>query len=361
MVIQIILFITLVIFARCDTSNWNRNCVFAFIIACTVGLNMANGIYQSCIYGAAARIPHIKFTNAITIGMSLSGTITSLLNIASIAISPSEQAEIIVFFSLAAAILFFCLATEFYYVKYFSAQQQRKNLLNITVRDDEISTENDNDSLHDEESIGSSGSRRHNLRLSNWQLYVYTLTDIWPHLINIVLTYFLTFSLFPAVVANVHSSKTGTSLFNLPEKYFTPVCAFFTLNFFTSLGNWLAEYFPLGNWPGRIGFLAAIRFIMVPFFLYCNYSPPTSHRYHMPILIHEDWIFVLGVIVLALTAGYLSSLSMMYAPKSLRKRHHTTVRQEQLRTEAAGMISALTVILGILAGANSSLIYPRLI
>lgn len=325
---------------------------------------MANGIYQSCIYGAAARIPHIKFTNAITIGMSLSGTITSLLNIASIAISPSDQTEIIVFFSLAAAILFFCLATEFYYVKYFSAQQQRKNLLNITVRDDDVSSEEDDDddeSLNNEEPIGSSENVRYHSRLSKWQLYVFTLTDIWPHLINIVLTYFLTFSLFPAVVANVHSSKTGTSLFNLPEKYFTPVCAFFTLNFFTSLGNWFAEYFPLGNWPGRIGFLAIIRFIMVPFFLYCNYLPPTSHRYHIPILIHQDWIFVLGVVVLALTAGYLSSLSMMYAPKSLRKRNHTSVRQEQLRTEAAGMISALTVILGILAGANSSLIYPRLI
>src|SRR5699024_8149635 len=105
-------------FVRADTSHWTPGAVFAVTMLAAVGLNMANGVYQSCIYGAAARITAPCYTNAITTGMSLSGTVTSLLDIGSISVSPSSQTETMVFFAIAALILLLCLATEFGYVRF---------------------------------------------------------------------------------------------------------------------------------------------------------------------------------------------------------------------------------------------------
>lgn len=367
LIIQIVLFLILILFACIETESWSENLVFLYIILCTIGLNMANGIYQSCIYGSAARIPQLRYTNAITIGMSLSGTITSLLNIGSIAISPSPKTEIIVFFSFAAIILGVCFGIEYYYVNHFGSKQSDDNLLCITLIDDQNDSidgdiETSSDRLVDYDNLLNSSTHQ-NKRPDKWQLYIFTIIDIWPHLINIFLVYFLTFTLFPAVVANIHPANDQSHRRFMPidPKYFTPVYCFFAVNFFTSIGNFLAEKFPLSNNPFRLISLAILRFLMIPFFLFNNYLPPTAKRTRLPVWFDQDWIFLAGIIVLALGAGYLSSLSMMYAPKSVRKRQDTTVRDEQLRIEAAGMITALTVIIGILIGANSSLIYPLLI
>ena len=86
-------------------------------MASAIVINIANGVYQSCIYGLAARFP-MRYTNAVTTGMNLSGTIASLLTLLSIAISQhDEQLEAIIFFSFAVIQLSACLSTEFFFVK----------------------------------------------------------------------------------------------------------------------------------------------------------------------------------------------------------------------------------------------------
>lgn len=83
-------------------------------------INMANGVYQGCVYGTAADLP-MKYTNAVTIGMNLSGTLSALLMIASIAIAPDPQKVAIYFFSSAVVFLLICVITYFYMLRNVSS------------------------------------------------------------------------------------------------------------------------------------------------------------------------------------------------------------------------------------------------
>lgn len=76
-----------------------------------VVVNMANGVYQGCVYGTAAKLP-MEYTNAVTTGINLSGTISSVFMIVSISVSPDPKTVAIIFFSYALFILCVCFVGE---------------------------------------------------------------------------------------------------------------------------------------------------------------------------------------------------------------------------------------------------------
>lgn len=95
-----------------DSSGW-PSIFFWLTMLSAVAINLANGIYQSCAYGLAARFP-MKYTNSVVMGMNVSGTIAAILMIISIALSPKENLEALIFFSCAVIILFICFIGQFY-------------------------------------------------------------------------------------------------------------------------------------------------------------------------------------------------------------------------------------------------------
>jgi equilibrative nucleoside transporter 1/2/3 len=99
----------MIILAIIDSSSWPELFFWITMVLAAV-INMANGVYQGCVYGSAAQLP-MKFTNAVTIGMDLSGTVASLLLILTIAIAPHPQQVAIYFFSSAVFILLLCLSS----------------------------------------------------------------------------------------------------------------------------------------------------------------------------------------------------------------------------------------------------------
>lgn len=57
-----------------------------------------------------------------------------------------------------------------------------------------------------------------------------------------------------------------------------------------------------------------LRFLFIPFFLLCNYRPSGIERL-WPVLIHWDWAYWVGGMLLGLTSGYFSSMAMMFCPR----------------------------------------------
>jgi len=112
LLIQILIFIITIILAFIDSQSWPELFFWLTMLSAVV-INIANGVYQGCCYGSTAKLP-MKYTNAVTIGMNLSGTIAALFLILSIAMSPSLKIEAIIFFSCTAILLAACLLTEFY-------------------------------------------------------------------------------------------------------------------------------------------------------------------------------------------------------------------------------------------------------
>lgn len=107
LIIQSVIFIFTIILANIDSTSWPEIFFWLTMISAAI-INMANGVYQGCVYGSAAQLP-MKYTNAVTIGMNLSGTVASLLLILSIAIAPHPKQVAIYFFSSAVFILLLCL------------------------------------------------------------------------------------------------------------------------------------------------------------------------------------------------------------------------------------------------------------
>ena len=55
-----------------------------------------------------------------------------------------------------------------------------------------------------------------------------------------------------------------------------------------------------------------LRFLFVPFFCFCNFKPDMRQ---LPVFINNDYVYITGGILMAVTSGYFSSLSMMYVPR----------------------------------------------
>ncbi|CAG2114590.1 unnamed protein product, partial [Medioppia subpectinata] len=105
-VVEVILFIVTILLAMVDSSAWVPEFLVA-TLATVVVLNTANGVYQNSVYGLAAKLPP-KYSNAVVMGSNISGTFTSIINIAAIALSPNLRVAAIYYFLAALLILLAC-------------------------------------------------------------------------------------------------------------------------------------------------------------------------------------------------------------------------------------------------------------
>ena len=103
------IFLFTIVFAIVDTSKW-IHLYFTITVISIVVLNMANGVYQNCLFGSAANLPK-KYTNIIITGMNISGTYSSIVLIFSIAIAPNPRVSAIYYFSMAVIFLIICSFT----------------------------------------------------------------------------------------------------------------------------------------------------------------------------------------------------------------------------------------------------------
>ncbi|CAG2107518.1 unnamed protein product [Medioppia subpectinata] len=352
LLMQTIVFVVTLALAVVDSSQWPELFFWITMLSAVV-INTANGVFQGCVYGIAAKLP-VRYTNAVTIGFNLSGVIAALLLILSIAIAPTARVVAIYFFTFAVVYLVFCLCNELfvrqnkYYLFVMNASNDGNNCYaNYSM--DAITKSMDSIALDSrlQQPAPQPIADNNELKLLNkpptgYRLYGHVFRQIWPQLLNIIIIYFVTFSIFPAVEANI---KPVDSI--IADKYFAPVFCFLIFPLFKTIGNSMADWLPKPA-PNRIVIYSIARCAFVPFFLLCNYLP---HDRHVSVLIHSDWAFVLGAALMALTSGYLSSLCIMYCPVSVEPRH----------ASIASMMASFTILFGILLGLNFSLVYPWIV
>ena len=167
-----------------------------------------------------------------------------------------------------------------------------------------------------------------------------------PQCFNVFFTFFVTLTLFPAILADVEMVDQE---FFLPTKYFSAVTCYLTFNVAAVLGNILPSYI---TWPTPKYLLVPIllRFLFIPFFILCNFRPSGVERL-WPVLIHWDLVYWVGSFLLGLSGGYFSSMAMMYCPRAVEPEYAAT----------AGMFGAASIVTGIFAGIGFSSLMPLLI
>lgn len=121
--IELIFIIITVLLAWIDTNDWVTTFFYLTMVTVII-LNMVNAIYQNSFYGLGSRLP-MRYTNAIVTGTNVCGTFTSLINIATIAMSPNKRIAAIYFFTSAIVVLFLAFTSFFMLKKNVSLKTQK--------------------------------------------------------------------------------------------------------------------------------------------------------------------------------------------------------------------------------------------
>ncbi|XP_065559348.1 equilibrative nucleoside transporter 1-like isoform X2 [Artemia franciscana] len=318
--VMVLVFIATVILAMVNSSEWQYE-FYVTTMALVVILNMAGGIYQNTVYGMAAKLPS-RYTGAVVLGSNVSGTITAIVNIVTIAVAPNVRTSAIYYFITALFILLVCFVTffalplnNFYSYNEALIERQQKQLQNST------------------------GTKP---RTPYWTIFKKCL----PQCFNVFFVFFVTLSIFPSVHSDI---KQADPNFFIEGRYYTAVTCFLTFNVTAMLGNMIPS---LGQWPGPkfLVIPVLLRLLFIPFFLFCNYQPLGVTR-TLPVFFENDWVYWTGAVLLGLSSGYYSSLAMMYCPR--------TVDPDQAAT--AGMFAAASLITGIFVGVNFSIVMPKIV
>ncbi|XP_020843530.2 equilibrative nucleoside transporter 1-like isoform X4 [Phascolarctos cinereus] len=167
------------------------------------------------------------------------------------------------------------------------------------------------------------------------------LKQIWVLALSVCFIFIITICVFPSVTAEVQSTIAGTSDW---KNYFIPVSCFFTFNVFDCAGR---SFTTLYMWPKKdsgwqLPALVVARIVFVPLLMLCNVHP----RKNLPVIFHHDAWFIIFMMFFAFSNGYLASLCMCFAPK--------TVKPSE--AEAAGTVMVFFLALGLALGSLSSLL-----
>lgn len=304
--------------AIADSSQWIP-LFFWITMASVVVINIWNGVYQNCIYGAIAVLPP-KYLNAVVAGMNCSGVLSAVIMVLAIAATPDIQMSAVIYFSIAVAFLLLCFGTYLFLLR---------NAFFV------------HHAFQDGKEDGSNGKPSLTMTGQNkLKSYIDIIRRVWMQLFNIFFTYFVTLAVFPAVTATVKSPS------GLLDRFFSAVFCFLSFNLFAMIGNLIVDYVPRIP-PRYLCILTIARVVFIPFFLFCNSMPDTRSVAY----VFGDGAYIVGIALFALTCGYVSSLAMIYAPQ--------LVSQEQ--ASSAGMLASFTLMVGIMAGIFSSIIWTHVV
>ncbi|VDD93283.1 unnamed protein product [Enterobius vermicularis] len=274
---------------------------FFFTMFTVVILSAANGIYQNSIYGLVAAFPS-KFTNAVVLGNNIFLVFEGSVTDAALAYFIISITTIILCF-----ISLLILPRLDFYKYYMRSHKQNREKAALTCND------------------------------SKAKLYTSTFKQCWVQCLSIFLVFTVTLTIFPGIMANVkpfHQDKRKDSYdFIIPEKLFTPITTFLLFNVFALVGSATANRV---HWPSPrfIIIPSALRLLFIPTMMFCNFRP---ERRTWPVLIPNEYVYIMFAIIMSFTSGYLSSLGMMYASKVV----------EPSKAPIAGMMAAFSLASGM--------------
>lgn len=326
MVVETIVLVITIILAAVDTTTWTVAFFYLTMITIVI-LNMAAGVFQNLSYALAAQLS-MKYTNAVMIGQNASGTAFAVALIISISVAPDERA---------AAITYFSFGLVFMILMFFLFQSVFRNPYYTSATVSQLRTASQSDSYEsfpsgDTDVVTAGPSMRNSIAV---------LTQCWTQVLNAFLVYFVGLAVFPAIQVGIKSNDHILSI-----KYFTPVTCFLLFNTTALLGTILTSgYFRIPG-PKYLWIPVTLRLFFIPIFLMCNYDP--LDRRSLNVWISADWIYCLLSGVQGLSLGYLGSLSVMYAPRIVRKEDSQT----------AGMMAGLACMLGMFTGVSTGFIWP---
>lgn len=363
--------------------------MFCINLGLVVICGASTAYLQSGVFGLASLFPSI-YVQAVMSGQGLAGAAVSLSQIITLMIRPDTPGEpndpqqddrhiylsAFLYFLFALIVIVFCLAGSFvlqsfpFYQYHVQKYQQEEEPVNEKEEDDDLfdSPATNEMTLNTIENTLDSILTSDQEPMSKWQV----MYCIRSYLISIFAIFFVTLSLFPSIVTLIESSFVATTPTLLPEestytRLFVP-----TVFLLFALGDWFGKSlpgFPALPLPKKpfgtkedgsrrywhfgdiqhawvILVLSLLRIGFIPLFMICHVvlrEPSTlePRPSHVPYLIRSDLLYLVIVLVFAVSNGWLGSLAMMKAPRLLTRGKDK---------EQAGTYMVLVLTFGLFAG-----------
>ncbi|XAR65058.1 hypothetical protein NMG60_11009020 [Bertholletia excelsa] len=277
-----------------------------YVTAAAVALSgIADALVQGSIIGAAGELPD-RYMQAVVAGTAASGVLVSFLRIFTKAVYPQntnglrQSANLYFIVSIVVMIIcivFYNVAHRLPVIKYYN------DLKSQAVKEEE------------EEKGALTGAL--------WRSTLWEVVDrIKWYGFGILIIYIVTLSIFPGYITeDVHSQI-------LKDWY--PILLITGYNVFDLVGKSLTALYMIDNAKVAIGGSFA-RLLFFPLFLGCLHGPK-FFRTEIPV--------TLLTCLLGLTNGYLTSVLMILAPKTVQLQH----------AETAGIVNVLFLVIGLAIG-----------
>ncbi|GLT36541.1 hypothetical protein SLA2020_109130 [Shorea laevis] len=277
-----------------------------YVTVGAIGLSgMADALVQGGLIGAAGELPE-RYMQAVVAGTAGSGVLVSVLRILTKAIYPQDEDGLRksanLYFATGIVIMAICIVL--YNIAHRLPVMKYYEQLKI-------------------QTINEEKQERGPLTGSAWRSTLWNIIGAvkWYGL-GMVLIYIVTLAIFPGYITeDVHSAI-------LKDWY--AVLLITSYNVFDLVGKSLTAVYLLENAKIAIGACAA-RLLFFPLFLGCLHGP-SFLRTEIPVTVLTC--------LLGLTNGYLTSVLMIMAPKSVQLRN----------AETAGIVMVLFLVVGLAAG-----------
>lgn len=296
------------------------------------------GLIACGLLGHAARFP-AQFVEAVMVGQSLAGILSSLLSIACQAFTSNPLLNGRLFFTIATVWTAFSIALYVWLVnsagvnslqqtvhpaQSSGAQVHQPLLHSDDDSENSFSDLDSDDSLHLPATMDDSFMKGSALVWS----------EAWMEITAAFTVLFGTLSAFPALSSLVVSVSTNT----IWRDYFSSVACFLLFNTGDAAGRLLSGYASLG---GRTLFLCSLlRMLFVPLFFFCNIEP----RLHSSSLFVSDGFFIIMMGIFAVSNGFLFTNSTV----SATRKANTNLRE--LAGSLLGLVAVVSSFLGSVIG-----------
>ncbi|XP_026478733.1 equilibrative nucleoside transporter 1-like [Ctenocephalides felis] len=316
LIIMTTLFIITTALVKINTDSWQEN-FFILTMLSVVFMNCASAIMSGGLFGISGRFP-AQYISAVVSGQALGGVFAAVCEIVSLSLGVNATLSALIYFIIGVFVLAlssvaYTTLTRTAFFKYH------------LLCEDQV-----------EEDIPKPPISINNI-----------MKRIWPYAFAESFIFVATLSVYPGVTVLVDSEYKGNGQ-PWNDIYFVPVVCYFIFSTGDYVGRIIAGYFLWPkNKPYIVAGLSLIRVIFVPILMMCNAHP----RHYLPILIEEDYIYILIITIFALSNGYIANIALIYAPKCV----------EPHEKETASSIMAAFLGIGLAIGSSLSLIMVNLL
>ena len=322
----VLLFTITLVLVKVDTDAWQLEFLIVTLLVVVI-LNIFSATFQGGLFGLAGCFPPRYMTGVLN-GMGIGGIIVATINIVLLALGGDDVTAAFycflfsVIFLTGAVMALYYLTTTPHYAYYVQEAGQGGTETTPLLEGESSGTENKSVSVGE------------------------VLRGIKVEALTVLIIYIVTLGCFPALTVLVEAvdRKEGGAWEKI---YFVPVCCFLVYNIGDYIGRVMAGLSIIPNISSRLALISSVlRVLIIPGFMFCNLAP--QERNHIEIYFSSDAAYIILMVLLSVSNGYLTSVVMMNAPAKVE------VYQQQTASNLMAGILGLGLVIG--AGLSAGLV-----